>query len=84
MLQLANGLPRKMVVDPSRGSCKQLRKKTSHKHKAAKAQSGSKRARVMMEVIPDEQAGGLSHSSSMMTIESLVRKVHNIIHCPLI
>jgi hypothetical protein len=47
---------------------------------AAKAQSGSKRARVTMEEIPDEQAGGLSRSSSMMSIESLVRKVSNVHH----
>ena len=82
LLQLANTLPRKTIVDLSRGSRKQLRKKSSHKRKAAKAQSGpsvsnSKRARVRveMEEIPDEQAGGLSRSSSMMSIESLVRKV---------
>ena len=80
LLQLANVLPRKTVVDLSRGSRKQLRKKTSHKRKAAKAQSGSKRARVTMEEIPDEQAGGLSRSSSMMSIESLVRKVSNVHH----
>jgi len=48
-------LPRKTVVDLSHGSRKQLRKKTSHKRKAAKAQSGSKCARVTMEEIPDEQ-----------------------------
>jgi hypothetical protein len=82
LLQLANVLPRKTVVDLSRGSRKQLRKKTLHKRKAVKAQSGSKRARVTMEEISDEQAGGLSRSSSMMTIESLVRKVHNV-HYPL-
>jgi len=41
-----------------------------------------KRARVTMEEIPDEQAGGLSHSSSMISIESLVRKVGNV-HCSL-
>ena len=69
-------------MDLSCGSHKQLQKKTLHKHKAAKAHSGLKRARVMMEEIPDEQAGGLSCSSSMMTIESLVRKVHNV-HYPL-
>jgi hypothetical protein len=74
-------------VDLSRGSCKQLQKKSSHKRKAAKAQSGpsvsnSKRAhiRVKMEEIPDEQAGGLSHSSSMMSIKSLVWKVSNVYH----
>jgi hypothetical protein len=33
-----------------------------------------------MEEIPDEQAGGLSHSSSMMSIESLVQKVSNVHH----
>jgi len=80
LLQLANVLPRKTVVDLSRGSRKQLRKKTSHKHKSAKAQSGSKRARVTMEEIPDEQAGGLGRSSSMMSIESLVRKVRYVHH----
>src|SRR6202040_3104775 len=44
--------------------------------------SNSKRAhiRVEMEEIPDQQVGGLSHSSSMMSIESLVRKVSNIYH----
>ena len=85
LLQLANVLPRKTVVDLSRGSRKQLRKKASHKRKAAKAQPGpsastSKRARVTMEEIPDEQAGGLSRSSSMMSIESLVWKVNNVHH----
>jgi hypothetical protein len=87
LLQLANTLPRKTIVDLSRGSRKQLRKKSSHKRKAAKAQSGpsvsnSKRARVRveMEEIPDEQVGGLSRSSSMMSIESLVRKVSNVYH----
>jgi hypothetical protein len=34
----------------------------------------------MMEEIPDEQAGGLGCSSSMMSIESLVRKVSNVHH----
>jgi hypothetical protein len=33
-----------------------------------------------MEEISDEQAGGLSHSSSMISIESLVRKVNNVHH----
>ena len=76
LLQLADALPRKTIVDLSRGSRKQLRKKSSHKRKAAKSQSGpsvsnSKRARmrVEMEKIPNEQAGGLSRSSSMMSIE---------------
>ena len=72
-------------MDFSRGSRKQLRKKASHKCKAAKAQSGAsastlKHARVTMEEIPDEQAGGLGPSSSMMSIESLVRKVGNVHH----
>jgi len=85
LLQLANVLPRKTVVDLSCGSRKQLRKKASHKHKAAKAQprpstSTSKCARVTMEEIHDEQAGGLSCSSSMMSIESLVWKVNNVHH----
>ena len=34
-----------------------------------------------MEEIPDEQAGVLGHSSSMMSIESLVRKVRYV-HYP--
>src|ERR1700674_4982661 len=79
LLQLANALQRKTIVDLSHGSRKQLRKKSSHKRTAAKAQSGpsvsnSKRAHVQieMEEIPNEQAGGLSCSSSMMSIESLV------------
>src|SRR5882672_1180585 len=85
LLQLANVLPRKTVVDLSCSSRKQLRKKASHKHKAANAQPGpsasiSKCARVTMEEIPDEQAGGLSRSSSMMSIESLIRKVNNVHH----
>ena len=80
LLQLANVLPRKTVVDLSRGSHKQLRKKTSHKHKSAKAQSGSKYACVTMEEIADEQAGGLGCSSSMMSIESLVWKVRYVHH----
>lgn len=72
-------------MDLSRGRGKQLRQKTSRKRKAAKAQSGpsdstSKRARVAMEEIPDEQAGRLSACSSMVSIESLVRKVSNIDH----
>ena len=74
-------------MDLRRGSSKQLRKKSSPKHKAAKAQCGpsvsnSKCAhvRVEMEEIPDEQVGGLSRSSSMMSIESLVRKVSNVYH----
>jgi hypothetical protein len=82
LLQLANVLPRKTAIDLSCGSHKQLWKKTSHKCKAAKAQSGSKRAHVMMEEIPDEQVGGLGHSFSMMSIESLVQKVNNV-HYPL-
>ena len=85
LLQLANVLPRKTVVDLSCSSRKQLQKTASHKCKAAKAQSGpsastSKRARVMMEEIPDEQVGGLSCGSSMISIESLVQKVNNVHH----
>jgi hypothetical protein len=85
LLQLANVLLRKTVVDLSRGSCKQLQKMASHKRKAAKAQSRpsastSKHACVTMEEIPDEQVGGLSRSSSMISIESLVRKVNNVHH----
>ena len=84
-LQLINPLPRKTVVDLSHGSHKQLRKKASHKCKATKAQSvplasTSKRARVTMEETPDEQVGGLVHSSSMMSIESLLWKVSNVHH----
>jgi hypothetical protein len=72
-------------VDLSRHSRKQLRKKVMHKRKADKAQSEpsastSKRSRVTIEEIPDEQAGGLSASSSMISIESVVRKVRNIDH----
>jgi hypothetical protein len=77
-----------MVVDLSHGSRKQLRKKASRKRKVARVQSErsepsvstSKRARVTVEDIPDEQAGGLSASSSMISIGSLVRKVSNIDH----
>jgi hypothetical protein len=62
------------------GSRKQLRKKASHKRKAANAQSGlsapaSKRARITTEDTPHEQPSGLSASSSMISIESLIRKV---------
>src|SRR5882724_10624385 len=84
LLQLANALPRKMIVDLSNGSHKQLRKKSSHKHKAAKAQSGPSvsnlthaHIHVEMEENPNEPVGGLSHSSSMMSIEYLVWKVSN-------
>src|SRR5882724_3858641 len=87
LLQLANALPRKMIVDLSCSSCKQLQKMSSHKCKAAKAQSGpsvsnSRHAHVHvnMEEIPNEQPGGLSHSSSMMSIESLVQKLSKIYH----
>src|ERR1700683_4714549 len=82
LLQLANVLPRKTVVDLSCSSCKHLWKKTSHKCNTVKAQSGLKHTHVMMEEILDEQVGDLSHSSSMMIIESLVWKIHNV-HYPL-
>lgn len=78
MLQLADALPRKTVANRSRGSRKQLRKDASHKHKAPQSEplaSTSNRPRVTVEEIPDEQAGGLSRSSSIVSIESLVRKV---------
>ena len=87
LLQHANALPRKTIVDLSYSSCKQLQKKSLHKCKAAKAQTGpsvsnSKCAHVhvKMEEIPNEQVGGLSHSSSMMSIKSLVWKVSNVYH----
>ena len=72
-------------MDLSRGSHKQLQKKGSYKCKATKAQSvplasTSKCARVMMEEIPDKQAGGLGRSSFMISIESLVQKVGNVHH----
>jgi hypothetical protein len=67
-------------MDLSHGSRKQLQKKVSRKRKAANAHSGlsastSKRARITMEDTPSGQASGLSASSSMISIESLVRKV---------
>ena len=87
LLQLANALPRKTIVDLSHGSRKQLQKKSSHKRKAAKVQSGPSVSNskctcvcVKMEEIPNEQSGGLSHSSSMMSIKSLVWKVSNVYH----
>ena len=88
LLHLANALPRKTVVDLSHGSCKQLRKTGAHKCKTTKAQSGpltstSKCARTTTNVTPDEGEsvpGGVSRNSSLMSIESLIWKVSNIVH----
>ena len=79
MSQLADALLRKMIADHSYGH-KQLQKKHSHKHKATKPQldtlaSTSKHPQVTVEEIPDEEKGGVSCSSLMMSIESLVQKV---------
>lgn len=89
IIEIADALPRKTVVDHSRGHRKQLRKKASHKRKADKAPSEpsistSKRPRVTIEDIPDEQAGGVrvSASSSTMSVECLLRKVSNISSVP--
>ena len=76
MSQLADSLPRMMVADHSHGH-KQLQKKHSHKHKATKPQpdalaSTPKCPQVTVEEIPDEEKGGVSHSSLMMSIEFLV------------
>ena len=89
LLQLADVLPRKMVVDLSRSSRKQLRKTGARKRKITKAQSGpstltSKCACAMTNEIPDEGVstpGGLSHDSSLMSIESLARKVSSVVCC---
>jgi hypothetical protein len=85
--QLADALPKKTIVDPSRGNHKQLRKKAPCKRKADNTQSvlsvsTSKRPRVTIEEIPDEEADGVQVSmSSSMSIESLVCKVSNIDYC---
>jgi hypothetical protein len=79
LLQLADVLPRKTVVDLSRGSCKQLRKTGTRKCKITKAQSGSstltsKRARAITNKTSNKEVsapGGLSRDSSLMSIESL-------------
>jgi hypothetical protein len=87
LLQLADALPRKTVVGRSHGSRKQLRKEVPHKRKAAQSgpsASTSNHTRTTMEEIPDEQAGGLSRSTSMMSIESLARKVSKFnVHQPM-
>src|SRR5882724_2185713 len=89
IIEIANALPRKMVVDHSHGHHKQLQKKASHKCKADKAPSEplistSKCPHVTIEEIPDEQAGGVqvSASSSTMSVECLLRKVSNISSVP--
>ena len=69
LLQLADVLPRKTVVDLSHSSRKQLRKTGACKRKITKAQSGpststSKRAHAMTNETPNEGVstpGGLSH-----------------------
>ena len=87
LLQLANALPRKTVVDLSRGSRKQLRKTT--KAQAGPSTSTSKRARTTMNNTPNEGEsvpGGVqvSCNSSLISVESLVRKVSNISYHSLI
>ena len=79
IIEIADALPRKTVVDHSSGHHKQLRKKASHKCKANKALSEpsismSKHPCIMIEEIPDEQAGGVrvSASSSTMSVECLI------------
>ena len=87
LLQLANILPRKTVVDLSCGSRKQLCKMSACKHKITKAQSGSststsKHAHTIINKTPNEEVlmpGSLSHNSSLMSIESLTRKVSSIV-----
>jgi hypothetical protein len=89
LLQLADVLPRKTVVDLSRGSRKQLRKTGTRKRKITKAQSGSststsKRARAITNETSDKEVsapGGLSRDSSLMSIESLTRKVSSVVCC---
>jgi len=79
IIEIADALPRKMVVNHSHGHCKQLQKKALHKHKADKAPSEplistSKCPHVMIEEIPDEQAGSVqvSPSFSTMSVECLL------------
>jgi hypothetical protein len=89
LLQLADVLPRKTVVDLSRGSRKQLRKTGTRKRKITKAQSGSststsKHARAITNETSDKEVsapGGLSRDSSLMSIESLTRKVSSVVCC---
>ncbi|KAI9569898.1 hypothetical protein HD554DRAFT_2170888 [Boletus coccyginus] len=80
--KLADILLRKMVVDLSRGSRKQLCKMGACKCKITKAQFGpstltSKHAHAMTNETPNEGVstpGGLSCDSSLMSIKSLAQK----------
>ena len=86
-LQIADALPRKTVVDLSRGGRKHLRKRIG-KCKADRAQaqmepstvSIMKHPRVTVEEIPDEPADCplVRGSSSMISVESLTRKVTDV------
>ena len=74
LLQLANALPRKTVVDLSCGSCKQLHKMGTHKCKTTKAQSGpstwtSKHSHTITNETPDE---GGSHNTISLHSASLL------------
>ena len=77
-IQLTDTLPTKTVAERGPASQTLTHNKSSNKRKArVESIATSKRTCITVEEIPDEDAP-LSHSSSMMSVDSLVKKVFTV------